>query len=118
MRRYDEDWLRVSALGLLILYHVVVGFQPWAKALLFIQNDQTLEALWILMGMFNVWLIPILFVVSGMGVCFAMEKRDWKALLKDRTWRILIPFGGIFLHLPDQYLYRHKILWWRGWVLS
>ena len=101
MRRYDVDWLRICALGLLILYHVVVGFQPWAAALLFIQNDQTLETLWILMGMLNVWRIPILFVVSGMGVCFAMEKRDWKALLKDRTLRILTPFiFGFFFICP------------------
>ncbi|SVA84838.1 uncharacterized protein METZ01_LOCUS137692, partial [marine metagenome] len=29
-RRYDVDWLRVLALGLLIIYHISVVFQPWA----------------------------------------------------------------------------------------
>ena len=28
-RRYDVDWLRTLALGLLIVYHAVVSFQPW-----------------------------------------------------------------------------------------
>ena len=83
MRRHDIDWLRVSALGLLIFYHVVVAFQPWAKKLFFIQNDFPLVGAWVAMSMVNVWRIPILFLVSGMGVCFAMERRDWKSLLKD-----------------------------------
>ena len=86
MRRHDLDWLRTFALGLLILYHVVVGFQPWAKDIFFIQNDQTLEGLWPLMAMLNVWRIPILFVVSGMGVCFAMERRTSKLLLRDECF--------------------------------
>ena len=30
MRRHDVDWIRVHALGLLIIFHGVVGFQPWA----------------------------------------------------------------------------------------
>ena len=101
MRRHDLDWLRIIALGLLILYHVVVGFQPWAKHIFFIQNDQTLEGLWPLMGMLNVWRIPILFMVSGMGVCFAMERRTWKLLLKERALRIFVPFiFGLFCICP------------------
>jgi glucan biosynthesis protein C len=96
-RRYDVDWLRTLALGLLIIYHVVVSFQPWAHLILFIQNGQSLEWLWIGMALFNVWRIPLLFVVSGMGVCFAMQRRNWKQLLGDRSLRILLPlvFGAL-----------------------
>lgn len=65
----------------------------------FIQNDQPLEWLWIVMSMLNVWRIPILFMVSGMGVRFAMERRNWKELLKDRTVRILVPFIFGFLFI-------------------
>jgi len=100
-RRYDVDWLRVMALGLLILYHVVVSFQPWARWIFFIQNDQPLVGLWAVMSLINVWRIPILFLVSGMGVRFAMERRNWKQLLQDRTVRILVPFVvGYFLVCP------------------
>ena len=53
------------------------------------------------MSLINVWRIPILFLVSGMGVRFAMERRDWKALLKDRSLRILVPFVfGYFAICP------------------
>ena len=98
-RRHDVDWLRTMALGLLIIYHNMISFQPWAKMFYFIQNREPLEELWIFMGMMNVWRIPILFIISGMGVRFAMERRDWKEFLKDRTIRILLPlvFGYFFI---------------------
>lgn len=89
------------ALGLLILYHVVVSFQPWARWIFFIQNDQSLPGLWVFMALINVWRIPILFLISGMGVRFAMERRNWKELLEDRTVRILLPFvAGYLLICP------------------
>ena len=101
MRRHDVDCLRVIALGLLIFYHAVVAFQPWAKDIFFIQNKQTLEGLWPFMSMLNVWRIPILFIVSGMSVCFAMEHRTWKSFLKDRALRILLPLiFGLFCICP------------------
>jgi hypothetical protein len=51
------------------------------------------------MALVNVWRIPLLFFVSGMGVCFALRRRDWKHLLMDRAKRILLPliFGSIFI---------------------
>lgn len=91
-RRHDVDWLRTLAMALLIIYHVVLCFQPWATIISFPQNDPTLEAVWPFMEMINIWRIPILFLVSGMGVRFAMERRDWKQMLKDRSVRILLPY--------------------------
>ena len=98
-RRHDVDWLRVLALGLLMIYHTMVSFQPWAILIFFIQNEQSLEWMWVFMAAINVWRIPILFMISGMGVRFAMERRDWKQILKDRTIRILLPlvFGFFFI---------------------
>lgn len=104
-RRYDVDWLRTIALGLLIIYHASISFQPWASFIGFPQNGETLEVTWIFMGMLNVWRIPILFVISGMGVRFAMERRDWKQLLKDRTVRILMPFVFGILTIVPSYIY-------------
>lgn len=105
-RRHDIDWLRTLALGLLIIYHIVVAFQPFASAILFIQNEESLVSLWIPMMMLNVWRIPILFLISGMGVAFAMRRRSWRALLNDRTARILLPFvfGSIFVAPLSTYL--------------
>ena len=101
MRRYDIDWIRVFALILLIIYHAVISFMPFGHKAFFIENNEHLEILWILMAMINVWRIPILFMVSGMGVYFAMRRHNWKEFLKDRTVRILLPFiFGFFFICP------------------
>ena len=91
-RRHDIDWLRVIAIAILIVYHSVVSFQTWAWTIAFIQSEQSLEWLWIPMELVNIWRIPLLFFVSGMGVCFAMRRRDWRALYFDRLKRIFLPF--------------------------
>ena len=60
------------------------------------------------MGLINIWRIPLLFIISGMGVCFAMRRRNWKELLKDRAKRILLPliFGSFFIVPISGYLYQ------------
>ncbi len=106
-RRYDIDWLRVITIGLLLIYHIAIGFQPWGVFIRFIQNENALEWIWIPMSMLNVWRIPLLFFVSGMGVSFAIRKRNWKQLLLERTKRIFVPFlFGVFAIVPI-----HILLW-------
>lgn len=98
-RRYDIDWLRVIAIALLLIYHMAIVFQPWGIYIGFIQSVETSEAIWFPMALINVWRIPLLFFVSGMGMCFALRRRNWKQLLADRTKRILLPliFGSFFI---------------------
>ena len=127
-RRYDIDWLRVIAIGLLLIYHISIVFQPWALFIAFIQSNESLEMLWKPMSMLNVWRIPLLFYVSGMGLYFAMRKRTWQQLLLERTKRILLPFVfGIvaivplhmmlflqYYRLPISYDLQQGHLWFLG----
>ncbi len=109
MRRYDIDWLRVITIGLLLTYHIAIVFQPWGLMIGFIQSDEPLVDLWTPMAFLNVWRIPLLFFVSGMGVSFAIRKRNWKQLLVERTKRIWVPFViGIFTVVP-----LHMYIWER-----
>jgi len=116
-RRYDIDWLRVIAIAMLLIYHIAIIFQPWGYYIGFIQSSETSEAIWIPMALINVWRIPLLFFVSGMGVCFALRRRDWKQLLIDRAKRILLPLVfGSFLVVPIhiflfQYYYEQEIVY-------
>ncbi len=92
IRRYDIDALRVIAIGLLLIYHTAIGFQGWGTMIGFITNDTSLPALWSVMAIINIWRIPLLFFVSGMGVYFALQNRTWKQLFMERGRRIFIPF--------------------------
>lgn len=107
MRRYDIDWLRVIAIGLLLIYHIAIGFQSWGTMIGFIAAPKSWTALWTPMAMLNVWRIPLLFFVSGMGVYFAMQQRTWKQLILERTMRIWLPFVfGMFAIVP-----LHVLVW-------
>ncbi|KAB3533453.1 acyltransferase [Alkaliphilus pronyensis] len=116
-RRYDIDLLRVIAIILLMIYHTAIFFTPFAKHILFMKNDISLDWLWNLMSLLNTWRIPLLFFVSGMGVYFSFQRRNWKALLKERAKRILIPFVfGFFAITPIhimlfQYYYKKAIFY-------
>ena len=127
-RRHDIDWLRVIAIGLLLIYHIAIIFQPWAMFIGFIKSDESLVSLWQPMTMLNVWRIPLLFFVSGMGLYFATRKRNWKQLLVERTKRILLPFVfGIiaitplhmflfqdYYNMPLSYFPHQGHLWFLG----
>jgi len=131
-RRYDIDWLRVIAIGLLLIYHIAIVFQPWALFIGFIKSEDSLAGLWTPMTMLNVWRIPLLFYVSGMGLYFAMKKRNWKQLLTERAKRILVPFlfGMVaivplhmylfqkFYHLPLSYYAGSGHLWFLGNIFA
>ena len=107
-RRHDIDWLRVITISLLLIYHIAIIFQPWAMFVGFVRSDQPLEGLWTPMTMLNVWRIPILFFVSGMGLYFAMRKRNWKQLIGERTRRILLPllFGIVAIAPLHMFLFQ------------
>jgi glucan biosynthesis protein C len=117
MRRYDIDWLRVIAIGLLLIYHIAIGFQSWGTMIGFIAAPKSWTALWTPMAMLNVWRIPLLFFVSGMGVYFAMQQRTWKQLITERTMRIWLPFVfGMFAIVPLhilvwRYYYKMELLY-------
>lgn len=112
-RRYDIDWVRVIAIGLLLLYHAAIGFQSWGIMIGFITTEKPWTSLWIPMTMLNVWRIPLLFFVSGMGVYFAIRNRNWKQLLLERAGRILLPFVfGIFIIVPvGVYIWQYYYHW-------
>ncbi|WP_439132470.1 acyltransferase family protein [Polaribacter sp.] len=104
-RRYDIDWLRVIAIGLLLMYHIAIIFQPWAMFIGFIRSEEALEGLWKPMTMLNVWRIPLLFFVSSMGLYFAMKKRNWKQLFFERGKRILLPFVFGYFAITPLHMY-------------
>ncbi len=104
-RRHDIDWLRVIAIGLLLIYHIAIIFQPWAMFIGFIRSPELMESLWVPMTALNVWRIPLLFYVSGMGVFFALRKRNWKQLLGERGKRILLPFVFGIVAITPLHMY-------------
>lgn len=106
-RRYDIDWIRVIAIGILLVFHIMVMYQSYANKIKFIQSPVLLESLMIPLSLSAVIRIPLLFFVSGMGVFFSLQRRTWLKLVGERAKRILLPLlFGIFAIVPiHHYLY-------------
>ncbi len=105
MRRYDIDSLRVIAFALLILYHVGMFFVPWSFHL---KNEVVYPDLGLPMLFLNQWRLPLLFVISGMGTWFALQKRTGGQFAAERLRRLFVPFlfGCLVIVPPQIYLER------------
>ncbi len=105
MRRYDIDWLRVLVFGLLIFYHTGKFFDTRG---FHIKNNIAYDWIELPMYFLNRWRLPILFVISGIGTYFALNKRNAWQFSKERIIRLLVPlvFGMLFIIPPQVYIER------------
>jgi len=102
-RRYDLDWLRIIAFGLLILYHIGMFFntEGWhAKSLG--ANDAMEPLMWLS----SPWRLPLLFLVSGVAIRFLSDKLGSARFAADRSWRLfpVILFGMYVVVAPQTYV--------------
>jgi peptidoglycan/LPS O-acetylase OafA/YrhL len=103
-RRYDLDWLRVIAFGLLIYFHTAIAFVPGGIPV--IQNDATSQVLVAAVAFLQEFRLALLFLVSGAGVCFALRRRTNRQFVNERSSRLLKPLGfGISLLVPVMVFY-------------
>jgi hypothetical protein len=99
-RLYFLDWLRVIAFALLVFYHTGLIFVDWG---FHIQNSSFSDGLKLPMLFLNQWRLPLLFFVSGAGICFALGRRTAGVFAKERFLRILVPLIlGIIVIVPPQ----------------
>ncbi len=113
-RRYDIDWLGVIAIGLLLFYHAMIGFQTWGIMIGFITNAKPWGSLLPIIAMLNIWRFPLLFFVSGIGVYFAIQHRSWLQLLKEKGCKrsLYQSVFGIFAIVPiHMYLLQSYYQW-------
>lgn len=104
-RRYDLDWVRICAFGLLIFYHVGMYYVTWGWHVKSPYASHTVEPLMLLT---NPWRLSLLFLVSGVATAYLLDRRG-KAnpgFLGQRSVRLLIPliFGMAVIVPPQSYL--------------
>jgi glucan biosynthesis protein C len=101
-RRADLDWLRIVALGLLILYHVALVYTPWDWHL----NSQH-RFVWMeeVILLTSPWRLTLLFLVSGAALRLMSRKYQAGEVLRQRFARLAPPFlfGTLFLITPQSW---------------
>ena len=88
-RRYELDWLRVSATLLVFLYHSTRFFNlgDWA-----VKNDNTFiwVEIWNIFAMS--WLMPLFFIISGASLFYALGKSGgFKNFYVSKFLRLMVP---------------------------
>ena len=102
-RRAEFDWLRIVAIGLMILFHSCLGFSSWPWHV----NDphgsvvlgEFLSFLWR-------WRVALVFVVSGAALMLALSRHRPREILRERLRRLGIPLiFGVLVIVPPQVYY-------------
>ncbi|USX23250.1 acyltransferase family protein [Oxalobacteraceae bacterium OTU3REALA1] len=99
-RLYFLDWIRIFAFFLLILYHTGMYYVTWDWHVKSPDAGHAIEPLMILS---SPWRLGLLFMISGVASAFMLKKIRVGALLKQRSWRLLVPLAfGMLVIVPPQ----------------
>ncbi|HEX7814394.1 acyltransferase family protein [Dyella sp.] len=106
--RYDFlDWLRVIAIFVLFFFHTGMIFVGWGWHIV---NDQVIPSLAWPMDIAHRLRMPLLFVIAGAGMWFALQRRSTGAFLRERSLKLLLPLVvGVFLVVPPQIYFERRL---------
>lgn len=99
-RRYDLDWLRVLLILTVLVFHSLRLFdlEGWN-----VKSATTYLGVQALVVFISRWLMPAIFLISGMATWYALESRRAGRFVKDRSLRLLVPLlVGLVTHIPLQ----------------
>ncbi|MEO7223441.1 MAG: acyltransferase family protein [Devosia sp.] len=101
-RRHDLDWLRVIAFGFLIFYHIGMFYVTWDWHVKSPHAGPWLEPV---MAVINPWRLPLLFLISGIALRFAIDKARLREFVPKRFVRLLVPivFGMLVVCAPQAF---------------
>jgi glucans biosynthesis protein C len=102
-RRYDLDWLRIIAFGLLILYHCGMFYVTWDWH---VKSSRASDAIEPLMMLTNPWRLTLLFLIAGAATRFMADKMSAWNLTSARMGRLWPPLLlAVFVIVPPQAYY-------------
>jgi peptidoglycan/LPS O-acetylase OafA/YrhL len=105
-RRPEFDVMRALVVAGLVVFHSAMVFAvgtPW-----FVKDPRTSIGFSAFLLWGSLWGMPLLFLVSGMGVRYAMRSRTGWAFAAERLARLGIPFlTGLVLLVPPMFYLEH-----------
>jgi glucan biosynthesis protein C len=100
-RRDDIDWLRIGAMGAVFLFHCArfFGGGDWH-----LQNEEQSIVATLFIGLLDLWIMPLFFLLSGAGSWYALSRRGPGEYLFERVKRLLVPLyiTGVLIFIPPQ----------------
>ena len=101
MRKYFIDNIRWLCVLFLFPYHTFMVFNSFGES--FYVKGANVEITTIFIIAAYPWLMPLLFLVAGISSAYALQKRTSTEYIKERVFKLLIPFVfGVLLLVPVQ----------------
>lgn len=88
-RRYELDWLKILAVGLVPVAHTLLFFTNTPYHL---KNAVLSPQVDVITALLAVSIMPLFFIISGMSTAYSMRLLSNRQLLKSRILRLLVPF--------------------------
>lgn len=103
-RLHYLDWLRVLLILGVFLYHALHPFDSTIEW--HIKNDEQSIFVMIFLILILPWGLPLFFLVAGAGSRFSLRRRSNRQYIRERVFRLAIPFvvGSIVLTPFQKYL--------------
>lgn len=99
-RRFDLDWLRIIAFGLLIFYHCGMFYVSWDWH---VKSRFASTAIEPLMMLTSPWRLSLLFLIAGAASRFMVDKMSLRNFFTNRMGRLWPPLLlAIFVIVPPQ----------------
>ncbi len=106
-RRYDVDWLRVLGMMTVFLFHCGRFFdtEGWH-----VKSPRTTPVVTIIVIFTVQWMMPLFFILSGIGAYHALSHQSWRQYLVSRIKRLVVPLVfGIFVIIAPWQVYLERI---------
>jgi len=99
-RRRDLDLMRMFVVVGLVFFHSARIFDTGG---FYVKNDPTSDLVSVAVSFAAMWGMPLLFVISGMGIWYSLRSRTTKAFAWERVRRLLVPLlFGVIVIVPPQ----------------
>jgi surface polysaccharide O-acyltransferase-like enzyme len=99
-RRRDLDLMRTLVVVGLVFFHSARVFDTGE---FYVKNHPPSEFVDVFIGIASAWGMPLLFVISGMGIWYSLRSRTTGAFARERLRRLLVPLVfGVLVIVPPQ----------------
>ena len=107
MRKYYIDNLRWATILLLFPYHTAMIYNDWGENF-YVRSIPVAPISGFIIASYP-WFMPLLFVVSGIGSYWALQKRSPTVYLKERLLKLFLPLVlGVLFIVPVQTYYAER----------
>jgi len=106
-RRQDVDWLRVLGMMMVFLFHGARFFDTGGWH---VKSPRTSDGLQIVIIFVVQWMMPLFFILSGIGIYHALAHQRWPQYLVSRCQRLAVPLlFGIFVIIAPWQVYLERV---------